>query len=132
MKTTAGIQLACLTLSLMMSASAFGYGSGGGSRKCKPPKISDTSPPASAVVAPGAAISFTASNARQSSITVTAKGVPVDVSISETKSGRLLVKGQLPESVREGYARIKIEAKSDSGCHASDGWLLKVSEEGAG
>jgi hypothetical protein len=114
-------------LLLTASASAFSYGSGGGNKPCKPPTFSNQTPPKSSVVSPGASFSVIVSKAKPSSIAVTVKGMPVAVSITEQKGGRLLVEGSIPESLRDAHARIQVSAKTDSGCAKSDGWLIKVS-----
>ena len=113
-------------LLLVTTTSAFGYGSGGGSKRCKPPKFSNQTPPKSSVVPPGAPFSVIVSKARPASINVTVKGLPVDASVIEKNNGKLLVEGTIPESLRDTYARIQVSAKTDSGCAKSDSWLIKV------
>ncbi len=113
-------------LLLTASTSALAYGSSGGSRACKPPTFSKQTPPKSSVVPPGAPFSVIVSKARRSSIAVTVKGIPVDVSVTEQKNGQLLVEGSIPESLNDTHARIQVSAKTDSGCTKSDGWLIKV------
>lgn len=112
-------------LLLASSAAVFGYGSGGG-KPCKPPTFSNQTPPKSSVVPSNAPFSVIVSKARPSSIAVTVKRIPVDVSVTEHKSGQLLVEGNLPPSIRDTHARIQVSAKTDSGCAKSDGWLIKV------
>jgi hypothetical protein len=113
-------------LLLTSSASVFGYGSSGGSKPCKPPTFSNQTPPKSSVVLPGAPFSLIVSKARPSSIAVTVKRIPVDVSVTKQKNGQLLVEGHIPPTLRDTHARIQVSAKTDSGCAKSDGWLIKV------
>ena len=121
----------CFFVFLLLASSApvFGYGSGGGGKPCKPPTFSKQTPPKSSVVPPGAPFSVIVAKARPSSIAVTVKRISVDVSVTEQKSGKLLVEGHLPPSIRETHARIQVSAKTDSGCAKSDGWLIKVGGE---
>ena len=114
----------------VFSTSAFAYGGGGSSRKsCKQPKVSKQTPPKSSVVAPGSEISFSLSrDTNLNSIEVSVKGEKVDVDIAQEKF-KLAVTGRLPESIKDGYAKIVIKAKSKSKCAMKGGWLLKIAEQ---
>lgn len=115
----------------IFSTNAFAYGGGGSSRKsCKQPKISKQTPPKSSVVAPGSEFSFNLSDdTSRSSIEVIVKGQKVDVGIAQKKF-KLVVTGRLPESIKDGYAKIAIKAKTKSKCALEKGgWLLKIAEQ---
>ena len=114
----------------VFSMNAFAYGGGGSSRKsCKQPKVSKQSPPKSSVVAPGSEFSFSLSrDTNRKSIEVSVKGEKVDVDITQEKF-KLVVTGRLPESIKDGYAKITIKAKSKSKCAMKGGWLLKIAEQ---
>ena len=115
----------------IFSTNAFAYGGGGSSRKsCKQPKVSKQTPPKSSVVAPGSEFSFSLSrDTSLSSVEVSVKGEKVDVDIAQEKF-KLVVTGRLPESIKDGYAKIVIKAKSKSKCTLEKGgWLLKIAEQ---
>jgi IS5 family transposase len=117
----------------IFASSAWAYGSGGGtSTACKKPEFSAMSPAHLAEVAPGAAITFKASaRTDPSSISVTAKKLPVKISVTKNNSS-YSVTGKLPISLQGTFARIVITAKSASGCEGTNkAWLVKVSGESA-
>ena len=110
--------------------SALGYGAGASStRSCKPPSFSEMMPPKSTVVAPASEFSFVASrNTKQRSIKVQVKGQNVDLAIEKQKLGAYLVKGNLPEEIKEGFVKVSITAKTEHSCAGKGGWLLKIAE----
>lgn len=81
------------------------------------------------VVSPGARFSFTASaNTNPKSIKVVVKGNEVELSVE--KNGSVNVSGNLPSSIKGGYARVNISASSSpNSCVGTDGWLLKLAEQ---
>lgn len=114
----------------LFSISALGYGSGASStRSCKPPSFSEMTPPKSSVVAPASEFSFVASrNTKQRSIKVQIKRQNVDLVIEQQKLGAYLVKGNLPENIKEGFVKVAITAKTEYACTGKGGWLLNIAE----
>jgi|JYMV01.1.fsa_nt_gi hypothetical protein len=109
---------------------AWSYGGGGSqSTSCKKPSFKDMTPVKGTVVSPGARFSFTASsNTNPRSIKVVVKGNEVELSVE--KNGSINVSGNLPSSIKGGYARVNISASSSpSSCMGKDGWLLKLAEQ---
>ncbi|GAB6140137.1 hypothetical protein JCM14076_08660 [Methylosoma difficile] len=104
-------------------------GGGGGGTACMKPHLSKFLPAHLSTVVPGAEFSFIAVNVHKpEQISVTVKNIPVPV-VAEFKDPYYLVKGRLPESLRNTAARvnIKVSAKS-SHCEGENGWLLKIAE----
>ncbi len=105
---------------------AYGGGPSKSTKACTKPKFSEFKPAHLAEVSPGSEFSFVASSITSpSSVSVEVKKIPVEVSINKSGSG-YLIKGKLPESLQNDYARVTINAKSTSKCAGSGGWLLKV------
>lgn len=106
-----------------------GGGSGGGDVSCIKAKMSRFNPEHMTSVAPGSEFSFAASGTNgPGHIHVSIKQQPIDVTI-EDKDTFYLVKGKLPEDIKNSVVRISVELKSKVGkCDAEGGWLLKVTE----
>lgn len=107
-----------------------GMTGGGGSRSsCLKPHLDRFVPAPLATVPPGSDFSFYAFNVDDpSKISVTAKKIPVDVT-AEYREPFHIVKGKLPESLKNTPVRIDIKVSSKySRCEAEKGWLIKVSE----
>lgn len=100
-----------------------------GGASCVRPQLSKMQPAHLATIAPGAEFSFVVSNLDDpAQVSVEVKRQPVDVQ-AEFKNPYYIVKGKIPESLKNTAARIdvKIDSKVPS-CRAEDGWLLKISE----
>lgn len=106
-----------------------GGGSGGGGPSCIKAKMSRYNPEHLASVAPGSEFSFAASGTNgPGHIHVSIKQQPIDVTIAD-KDTFYLVKGKLPEEIKNTVVRISVELKSKvSACDAKGGWLVKVTE----
>lgn len=111
------------------STGHIGHGGGGGGSDCIKAKISRNKPENMATVAPGSEFSFAASGSNgPGHIHVSIKQQPIAVTV-EDKDTFYLVKGTLPEDIKNTVVRISVELKSKVGkCDAEGGWLLKVSE----
>jgi len=130
---TYSILAALLTLGFASSSWAqsvghIGHG-GGGDAACIRAKISRFKPEHLATVAPGSEFSFAASGSNgPGHIHVSVKQQPIPVTI-EDKETFYLVKGKLPENLKNTTVRISVNLKAKVGkCDAEDGWLLKISE----
>ncbi len=107
-----------------------GHGTGGGDdASCIKAKASRFKPEHLATVAPGAEFSFIASGTNgPGHIHVSIKQKPVDITV-EDKETFYLVKGKLPEDLKNTAVRISVALKSKfSKCNEDTGWLLKVGE----
>ena len=125
---------ALFALSLSNSAWAqstghIGHGGSGGGDACIRAKVSRIKPEHLSTVAPGSEFSFAASGSNgPGHIHVNIKQQPIPVTI-EDKETFYLVKGKLPEDIKNTTVRISVNLKSKVGkCDAEDGWLLKVTE----
>ncbi|MDD5461685.1 MAG: hypothetical protein PHG00_08645 [Methylococcales bacterium] len=117
-------------LILMMAAThVWAYGSSGSSKKaCNKPKFIEFMPSHNAQVSAKSEFSFVASaNTDPKSIIVTIKDQPVAINI-KPENQVFQVKGRLPDTLTEGFARISVTADSLSGCKGSDGWLVRIIE----
>ncbi|MCQ8128609.1 hypothetical protein [Methylomonas rivi] len=101
-------------------------------KKCVKPKFRDFSPAPNSEVKPETEISFHINrNADPLHIGASAKKIPLKVEIDDKKTF-YYVTAKLPAELRDGYARIHIEAKAAEGdCIGQDGWLVKISENAA-
>ena len=120
-----------LSILLVISANVSAYvpnmGGSGGGGVCAKPKFSHFLPAAKAEVKPNSEFSFVASpNTHPNSISVTVKGVPVDLKMSEKSENAFKVTGVLPPDLKNTFVRISIEGSSSGQCKGTDGWLLKV------
>jgi len=106
-----------------------GHGGGSEGPSCIKAKISRFKPDHLAEVTPGSEFSFAASGSNgPGHIHVSIKQQPVDVTF-EDKETFYLVKGKLPDDIKNTVVRISVMLKSKfSKCDAEDGWLLKVTE----
>jgi hypothetical protein len=112
---------------------AFGVGHHGGIiLNCTPPLFFDESPGKDASVPMLEEFSFVASdNTDRDTIKVWANNQPIAVEITELRSGRLMVKGHLPEIATSGRVWLKVTGYSDDGCDQLHNWnvYLKARQE---
>ena len=115
---------------LLVTSNSWAYGGGSSSTKaCAKPKFTDFVPAENAEVAAGSSFTFTASaNTYPSSIKVTVKGLPATIKVSPKNAGNFEVSGTLPASLKGTYARIAIDADTQSKCNGGGGWLVKIAE----
>ena len=112
---------------IMVSSNCWAYGSSSSSKACAKPKFTDFSPAENAEVAAGSIFSFDASaNTHPNSIKVLVKGLPADINVKVKSGGNHKVSGVIPESLKDTYARISIDADAESNCNGGGGWLVKV------
>ncbi len=99
-------------------------------KKCIKPKFRDFSPAPKSEVKPESEISFHINrHADPLHIGASAKKIPMQVEITD-KQTFYYVTAKLPAELKDGYARIHIEAKSTEGdCIGTDGWLLKIRDK---
>lgn len=99
-------------------------------KKCVKPKFRDFSPAPNLEVKPESDISFHINrNADPLHVSASAKKIPLKVVVNDKKTF-YYVTAKLPAELRDGFARIHIEAKAAEGdCLGQDGWLIKVSEQ---
>ncbi|MGY6275649.1 hypothetical protein [Methylomonas sp. MgM2] len=122
--------LLCLSnMTLAQSTGHIGHGGGGDSSACVKAKISRYTPEHLATVAPGSEFSFFASGSNgPDHIHVNIKQRPIHVAV-EDKETFYIVRGKLPEDIKNTVVRISVTVKAKSGkCDAEGGWLLKVGE----
>lgn len=112
-----------------LAASSWAYAAprvshhGGPILHCEPPSFFDEKPAKEAQVASIQEFSVTASdNTDRETLKVWANNEPVEVSITEEKSGRLLVKGSLKKPVTQGKVWFRISAESHDGCDNYSVW----------
>ncbi len=117
------------TLVLMTAATnCWAYGSSSSTKSCDKPRFSDFNPAEKSEVPAQSAFSFSASGVSDpSSIKVTVKKQPVDLSINEKGIG-YEVSGNLPENLSDTYARIAISADGRNRCKGTGGWLVKITD----
>jgi len=96
-------------------------------KDCKKPKFREFFPEPKAEVLPESEISFHISRGAEAhTVTATAKGEKLAVTVRD-KISFLTATAKLPASLRDGYARIHVEAKAtEGGCLGQDGWLIKI------
>lgn len=115
-----------LFLFLICVDAAWAYGSSSSKKACEKPKFSHFSPPDKSTTASRSEFTFNASaNTQPDSIKVEIKEIPVKIQVSQNNPG-YHVKGSLPESLVNTYARIAINAETVKGCKGSDGWLVNI------
>jgi hypothetical protein len=106
--------------------------SGGGDtmNTCLKPHVSKFLPAHLATVPPASEFSFVAFNIhRPEDISVTVKKIPV-VTTSEFKDPYYVVKGKLPDSLKNTAARINVKVSGKSShCEIENGWLVKISDQ---
>jgi hypothetical protein len=106
-----------------------GGGTEMGSATCVRPQLSKMQPAHLSTVTPGSAFSFVLSNIDDpKQVSVQIKKQDVDF-ITEFKDPYYVIKGKIPDSLRNTAARVdvKIDSKIAS-CRATEGWLVKISE----
>ncbi len=110
------------------TAHAFGVGHHGGIIiNCTPPLFFDEFPARDAEVTQVRDFSFVASdNADAETLKVWVNNQPVEVQISKQPSGRLAVKGRLPETITSGRVWFKVTGVSDDGCDQLHNWYVYV------
>jgi len=97
-------------------------------KDCKLPRLRSIKPKQHSEVPPESDFSFTLPTwTDPEKITVTVKKLPTEITIAENSSF-ILVKGKLPASLENTYARISVRAVAELGCIKKEGWLLKISE----
>jgi hypothetical protein len=96
---------------------------------CLKPHVTKFSPAHLATVGPGSEFSFVAFNIHKTeNISVTVKKIPVEIT-SEFKDPYYIVKGRLPDSLKNTAARINVKVSGKSShCETENGWLLKISD----
>jgi len=99
-------------------------------KKCIKPKFRDFAPAHKAEAAPETEISFHVNRfADPEHIAASAKKIPMKVEVTD-KQTFYYVTAKLPTELRDGYARIHIEARSTEGdCIGQDGWLIKIADK---
>ena len=115
-------------LAVALSSSAASAGSrlshhGGVILDCEPPHFFDQTPAKDAKVSSVQDFSVTASdNTDRETIKVWANNAPVEVKITQQRSGSLLVEGRLKEPVAKGKVWFRINAESQDGCDENSNW----------
>lgn len=123
-----------LMLPTLFLDTAYAYGSGSSSKACEKPSFSKFQPAPNESVPAFNEFSFTASpNTSTPSIAVVISSGEFkhifkanDLHITELKNGALEVKGKLQNPLKEGFARLNIDAKSKRGCAVAEGYLIKL------
>ena len=96
-------------------------------KDCKLPRLRSIKPEPRSEVPPESEFSFTLPTwTDPEQITVTVKKLPTEITISGNNSF-FLVKGKLPASLENTFARISVKAVAELGCIKKEGWLLKIS-----
>lgn len=110
-------------------AAAMGGGGGSGG-DCMKPHLTKFLPAHLSTVVPEAEFSFFALNVNKpEQISVTVKNIPVEIS-AEYKDPYFLVKGKLPASLSNTFARINIKVSAKSlHCEGESGWLVKIADK---
>lgn len=99
-------------------------------KACRPPRLRSIQPENHAEVPPESEFSFTLPRwTDPEKVTLTVKKIPTEVTV-ENHNSFFLVKGKLPASLENTYARVSVRAVTDEDveCMMRDGWLLKISE----
>lgn len=114
---------------ILLNGSVWAYGGGGSSstKACAKPKFSEFTPAEKAEAKAGSEFSFIASaNTYPDSISVTVKDIPVTLNVNDKNGTAFKVSGKLPDSLKDNYARISINAEGANKCKGTGGWLLKI------
>ena len=129
------LQQALLTVTMILltqTVSAYvpnTSGGGGGDGACAKPKFSQFVPAVKTEAKSGSEFSFVASaNTHPGSIKVSVKNIPVPISVPDKPENMFKVTGRLPESLKNTFARININAESSGQCKGTEGWLIKITE----
>lgn len=127
-KNTNALTIALFLFSVIFAETAFSYESSSDKKECKKPKIRTFIPADKSEVPPGSEISFhVTNNIDPTKIEVTVKKIPVEVTL-EDRNLFYIVRGKLPDSLKNTYARISIKAVALLGCKTKGGWLLKITD----
>ena len=117
-----------LAANLMIANTAYAYGSGAGVPACKKPVVKTISPTGdSGAIAVDAGSEFAfevSSDAKQKNIKLSAKDIDMPVEINKLSNGKFEVKGNLPESLTEGYASVILSAPAGKGQCTGEGKVL--------
>ncbi len=100
-----------------------------GGAACVRPQLSKMQPAHLATISPGSEFSFVISNLDDpEQVSVQVKKQAVDIK-TEFKDPFYIIKGKIPDSLRNTAARIDVKIDSKvSTCRAAEGWLVKISE----
>ena len=119
--------LVSLATNLMVSSSVYAYGSSSGV-VCKKPVVKTLAPTGDSgaiSVEAGSEVSFEVSNdAKQKGIKLSAKDIDMPMQINKLSNGKFEVKGNLPESLTEGYASVILTAPAGNGQCSGEGKVL--------
>ena len=122
------IKMLCILLIAVVSYPVAAY-EGDEKQACKKPKFYKFDPyqkKGAAEAAPGSEFSFHASNYTvPESIEVAVKKIKTPVEV-ENRQSFLIVRGKLPESLSDTFARISIKGTAELGCKKKGGWLVKI------
>ena len=114
---------------LLVSSNSWAYGSSSSSKSCTKPEFSQFIPAENSIIAAGASFSFLASaNTYPTTIKVSVKGLPVELSITPKDAAGFLVKGTLPKALHDDFARISINAEGQKNCKGDGGWLVNIAK----
>ena len=114
---------------LLVSSNSWAYGSSSSSKACAKPEFSQFIPAENSSIAAGSSFSFFASaNTYPTTIKVTVKGLPVELSITPKDAAGFQVKGTLPKSLHDDFARISINAEAQKNCKGDGGWLVNITK----
>ncbi|CCE25078.1 hypothetical protein [Methylotuvimicrobium alcaliphilum] len=133
MTTKKLLKLTVFSIAALLANEASAYDEEKEKGHCKAPKFRDFNLPVYNVenkveVAPESELMFTISNwIAPDSITVTAKGIPLEVDV-ENKNSFFRVSAKLPASLNGKFARINVSADAVLGCKGMDGWLIKIAD----
>jgi len=124
--TRQAIALSFLALACASSAASAGSRlshHGGLILNCEPPHFFDQTPAKDAKVAAIQDFSVTASdNTDRDTIKVWANNEPVEVQITQERSGQFLIRGRLPTPVNTGKVWFRVNAESNDGCDENSAW----------
>ncbi len=116
-----------LATNLMVFSTVYAYGSSSGV-VCKKPAVKTIAPTGDSgaiSVEAGSEVSFeVSSDAKQKGIKLSAKDIDMPTQINKLSNGKFEVKGNLPESLTEGYASVILTAPADNGQCSGEGKVL--------
>jgi hypothetical protein len=94
---------------------------------CKPPQFYDQTPGKETKQASIQAFSLIASdNTDHETIKVWANNEPVDVVITQQRSGEFLIQGRLKAPITAGKVWFRVNAESNDGCDENSAWNVYV------
>lgn len=95
-------------------------------KACRLPRLRSITPKHLSEVPPETEFSFTLPQwTDPEKVTVSVKKLPTEYTV-ENHNSFLRVKGKIPASIENSYARVSVKAIAFEGCVMKDGWLLKV------